>query len=79
METDTSVLLAQDEEKPVLPLYGVVILVTGLLIITAVVIFLILRAYKRKSIRMAKADVKSQNVLELMQTRERLLSTPSGI
>ena len=78
MNGTASVLVdQQDEEKPVIPAYGLAILTIGLFIITAVVIFLLLRAYRRASEKRAQHEVKDTHILDLMRERQRLLSQPS--
>lgn len=80
MNGTTSVLVANpDEEKRTIPAYGIAILGIGLFIITAIVVFLLIRSYRRHSEKRARNEIKDTSLLDLMRDRQRLLSSQAEI
>jgi len=75
MNGPTSVLAnGQDPEKPVMPGYAIAILAIGLFIITAIVVFLLLRSYRRNRERNMRNEIKNNYLADVMRERQRLLS-----
>jgi hypothetical protein len=78
--TLTTVINPNDpNQQSGLPGYAIAILVIGLIVITVIVVFLLLRGYRKYSEKRARMDVQNAGINEIVAERRRLFSAPESL